>query len=553
MSTLVLPNGAPLQKAVATTNTPVGKGEIVGLSPWKGTRVHPWNLQDAVVKHSQWDEYFAMYEAHPYVRSAIDKIAKSATNVGFDIVPRDSRSDPNQQEVDQIKGFFTQQEDFGHEIMKAYQHMLIGGDAFIYIVPDRLRRPVRLRTLHPKTVHIQINKQGQVLGYVQKNLDEIGNDNDPVFFEPQEIIHIKINNPNDDIYGLSPLESLKWSVGTDFYAQRYNASFFANSGVTGTIIGVRNADPNEIQRNRKWLEENYMGPEAAHKPIILEGESISISKSVATHQEMGFLAGRTFIIQEILAVLDVPPAKLGIMESANRSNSKEQDKSFRTEALAPLQNIMENAINGQFVYPILGIKETKIVHAEGDTRDQIEQMEYFTEGERYGIFSPNEIRAKLGMAPVEGGDNNFVMTPTGAVPLDRMNLYFALPQPNTDKVPAVEEDPPEGEPQQTRSNQTKVTSAISRDMKKSTVAGATENLRAALAVLKDASSKAHLAVAYSYLEDATIIGEDVERAAVTLHKALTSDDPYLTEGYIGRVMNSLQNYYHLEDNDAREL
>lgn len=532
---LVRTNGAPLLKAVEEAikeDIPQGRGHIVGLSPWKGTRGYPWDMQNAVVKAAKWDEYNSMYETHAYVRGAIDKIAKSATYGGFDLVPRHTRTESNEAEVALIQAFFDKQPDFTNVLRTAYKQLLICGDAFIYIVPDRLRKPALLKTLHPKTMHVQINSQGRVLGYVQKNLDEIGDDGEPIFFEPHEIIHIKIDNPNDDIYGLSPLESLKWAVGTDLYAQRYNASFFANSGVTGTIIGVRNADPDEVERNRRWLAENYMGPDAAHKPIIIEGESISISKSVASHTDMGFLDGRTFIIQEILAVLDVPPAKLGRMESANRSNSKEQDQSFRTESVAPLQWIVEAAINGQFIRPILGAQETVFVHAEGNSRDQIEQMEYFTKAEAWGILNPNEVRKKIGYAPVDGGDTNFIMTPTGAVPLDRMDLYFQLPKQNTDTVPTTADDPPSGEPPPKRTPNTTQETVGKRYV---------DNVYTAADLLRKASTRGDITIVYSLINDVLPTQHDgINDAHYALQKALNTDDQALAQGYVQRAMLALQ-------------
>src|SRR6478609_807818 len=309
-STLILPHD--LRKK----NDPEGKGKIVGLSPWKDTYVNGRGVNGAATKKGKWNDYYDMYRQHAILRAAIEKIAKTATNVGFDFVPRDSRARQKPRELKILQNFFAQQPDFIGELRKIYKDMLIYGDAYLYIVPDRARRPYKLKRLHPKTIHIKVKSNGDVVNYFQKNVEEVSDT--VVTFEPHEILHFKLDDPDNDIYGLSPLESLKWAVAADLFAQRYNAAFFENSGVTGTIIGVRNANPDEVQRNRKWLEENYTGPRSAHKPIIIEGESISIDKSVATHTEMGFLAGRKFIILEILAVLDVPPAKVGIMESANR-------------------------------------------------------------------------------------------------------------------------------------------------------------------------------------------------------------------------------------------
>lgn len=532
MTDLILPNRHVAEMMKATE----GKGKIVGLTPWRD-RMQYGQLGKAATKRGRWADYYDMYKSHPIVRAAIDKIAETATNVGYDFVPRDSRAKNNESELTVLKAFFSKQDNFIYELRRIYTDLLIYGDAFLYIVPDRRRNPTKLKRLSPKTLHIEANKNGKIIAYYQKNLEDISDD--PVRFEPQEILHFMIADPDNDLYGLSPLESLRWAVTADIYAQRYNAAFFANSGVTGTIIGVRNANPDELQRNRKWLEEHYTGPENAHKPIVIEGESITIEKAVATHTEMGFLDGRRFITMEILAVLDVPPAKIGIMESANRSNSKEQDKSFRTESVSPLQNIVQNVINDQFVRKILGVEEMVFAHSEGDTRDAIEQMDYFTKGEAWGVFNPNEVRSKLGMAPVEGGDTNFIMTPTGAVPLDRMQLYFQIPKPNTDNIPATKQDPPQGEKLPTRTIQSS-TASRSNTAKSFELHPALAAQGALLKLAQEEPIDRDLRQAYSYLNDAEILGDArISYAKEAIRKAFETNDMILRKGYVERAQETM--------------
>lgn len=429
MSELILPAGYDLEKAANID----GKGKVHGLTPWQ--QVNARQAGGATLKKGRWDDYYDMYRQHSIVRAAIDKIAKTATTVGFDFTPRDSRAKIKPKELAIVQEFFSKQNDFIAELRKIYKDLLIYGDAYLYVVPDRRRRPIRLKRLAPQTIHIKASKNGTVEAYFQKDLLDV--QDNVVRFEPHELLHFKLDDPNNDIYGLSPLESLRWAVGADLYAQRYNASFFENSGVSGTIIGIRNANPAEVERNRKWLLENYTGPDAAHKPLIFEGESIEIKKSVATHQEMGFLEGRRFIILEILAVLDVPPAKVGIMETANRSNSKEQDKTFRTESIDALQYIVEAVINDQFIRKILGVENTIFVHSEGDTRDAIEQMDLYKTSIGWGVLNVNEVRSRLGMAPVEGGDINGIMTPTGFVPLNALEDSYRLLQAKLLGTPGV--------------------------------------------------------------------------------------------------------------------
>jgi len=515
-----------------------GKDLSVGISPWSRTVYE----DDIIPKVGRWEQYYQMYKRHAIVRAAIDKIAKTATNVGFDFVPRDSRSRIRKGELKVLKEFFDRQEDFIYELRRVYKDLLIYGDAFMYIIPNQARQPHSLKRLAPWTVAIQAAQNGRVIGYVQ--FDE----NDPtnqtyVSYEPHEIMHFRIDDPDNDLYGLSPLASLEGSVAQDLLAQNYNASFFQNSGITGTIISVKGVDKEEIQRNRQFLMENYTGPDAAHKPVFLEGDAVTVTKSVVSHTDMGFLEGRKFIILEILAVLDVPPAKVGIMESANRSNSKEQDKSFRSEAVSPLQYIVESVINGQFIKPILGVDNTIFVHSEGDTRDAVELMNYYTKGIAWGIFNANEVRAKMGMAPVEGGEINGIMAPTGFVPLDRLNLYFKIPKLNTDMVPEVPQDPVAGEATPKNTPTTEVASGQSREVAKA-LQTKYDAARDGMYILlqPDALEPKEIVKAYSYFKDAEGADPAFDLIGDLLKKAKSTDEEDLRIGYLERVKDTFNEW-----------
>jgi HK97 family phage portal protein len=541
MSEIYLPNGQLVTKARDSD----GKGRAVGLTPWKELAWNGRNAQGATAKKGNWKDYYGMYKRHPIVRAAIDKIAKTATNVGYDFVPRDSRAEPKPREIKVLQAFFDQQEDFIYELRRVYKDLLIYGDAYLYVIPDRKRRPVRLKRLSPKTIQIKAATNGKVEAYYQKDPDDITSN--AVHFAPHEILHFRIDDPDNDLYGLSPLESLKDAVATDIYATMYNGAFFKNSAVTGTIIAVRNANPDEVERNRRWLEENYQGPGAAHKPLVIEGESVDVKKSVASHMEMGFLEGRKFIIQEILAVLDVPPSKLGFLENANRSNSREQDKTFRTESVTPLQYIVESTLNDGFIRKILGVEHTIFKHSEADARDQLESMEIFTRAEAWGIMTPNEVRSRLGMAPVDGGDTPFIMTPTGAVPLDRMQLYFQIPKTNIDKVPPHPDDPPEGEDQEggvgplagRRTNETQPEPETTEKFVTPPLAAQGLLMKLSAALTNDNA----LRQAYSYAVDASESGDTrILHVVDVLQKACRTDDTILRQGYIERAHETMSEF-----------
>jgi HK97 family phage portal protein len=528
MTDLILPSKTKIQIDQAR-----GKDKAVGISPWKT------DDDNIIRKGGAWEQFYNMYYHHSIVRSAIDKIAKTATNVGYDFVPADSRARIRKNELMILKEFFGKQVDFIYELRRVYKDLLIYGDAFVYVVPNRARQPHMLKRLAPNTIAIRADTNGKVLGYVQFDPSDMTNSKYTTF-EAHEILHFRIDDPDNDLYGLSPLASLEWAVAADIYAQKFNAAFFQNSGITGTIVSVKGVDPEEIARNRKFLMENYTGPAAAHKPIFLEGDSVTVNKSVVSHTDMGFLEGRKFIILEILAVLDVPPAKIGIMESANRSNSKEQDKTFRSESISPLQFIVESVINGQFVKPILGVYNTKFVHSEGDTRDAVELMNFYTRGIGWGIYNPNEVRQKMGMAPVEGGEINGMMTPTGFIPLDRMNLYFRQPKQNTDEVPPDPRDPAEGEPLPKDTTAGRVATGQSREIVKSHDPEKYEMLREGMMILlrydeQEGLPAREVKKAYSYLHQGSGVDPAFDKIIKLVKIIKDEQDQDLQAGYFERI------------------
>jgi HK97 family phage portal protein len=423
MESILGPNGMPIKKDVSVLSQPsftlMGSPEVGGAVP------HP--------RRYDWKTYYEMYEKQPDVHAAINKLVKVATNTGFDFVARSMRTDVSDEEGNKARDFFEGLYGFKQELQTVYQHLLIFGDAFLFIVPNRKREPQRLKALAPWTVNIKVKKNGVVESYYQKDPDD-PDGKKVVKYKAHEIIHIKMPNPKDQTFGLSLLESLKSAVLTDIMVERFNRKFFQNGASTGTVFIFNGASNDQLERMRKWIHEKYVGTENSHLPFVIDGD-VRIERSIAENQDLGFLEGRAAIRAQILAVLDVPPAKLGYMESANRSNSKEQDKSFRTESVMPLQFLVESAISDQLIRDVLGLKNVLFNHSDADVRDRQEQMDLWKDGVQTGIMNINEVRKMMGLTEIDGGDINFVMTATGAVPVVDMELYFRLPSINTDKIP----------------------------------------------------------------------------------------------------------------------
>ena len=67
--------------------------------------------------------------------------------------------------------------------------------------------------------------------------------------------------------------------------------------------------------------------------------------------------------------------------------------------------------------PPLGDPAQPDQHREGDQRRKAQQAEIQDRHQKSGRMNINEIRADMGLGPIDGGDVYFVMTPAGAIPV----------------------------------------------------------------------------------------------------------------------------------------
>jgi HK97 family phage portal protein len=374
------------------------------------------NDQKRETPAKSWATYTRMYKQHPIVRSVIDKIARTAVASGFQFIPRDRAKALNESAANKVQEIM-QRSNSVALLRETYRDLLIYGDAYWYLTPARNGVPFQMIRVSPSQVNIVItNLTREVTSYIVRD----AKNGTETQYEPNEFVHFRFADPDNDLYGLSPLESLISTVAQDLFAQTYNEAFFANSAQTGIVFNMRNASREEVERNREFLKKEYTSAANAHKPLLLEGD-VDVSKSVSSPAEMQFIEGRKQLTMEILAVFDLPYTKLGgTSESANRSQSAENDKTFRSETIKPLQSVIEEVINEQLLYVIFNIKDTLFQHAEVDYRDESAQMDMYIKGLSHGIYTINYVRNKLGLPPIEGGDVASLSTPLGLMPVQEV-------------------------------------------------------------------------------------------------------------------------------------
>lgn len=346
-----------------------------------------------------------VYKKESWVRAAVDVIVRTATSNGWRLVPvpginkdkkavlqKDIAKDENVRKLIELLEQPNDYDTFTDITSEIITDLHIYGDAYLEVVRDKATNlPVAIFNVYCPSMRVRVDEHGVILGYVQK----MDWDKD-VEFELDQIIHFRLINPGSEVYGLSPLESLIIAVETDLYAQSYNKDFFKNDATPRLHVDLGDCTLPQLKRMREYWRTVYKGKGNAHKTIVTEGNA-KITPIGTPPKDMEFLNQRKFNRDEILAVLGVPPIMVGIVESSNRANSKEQSNAFKTEKIIPLQKMIAAKLNKSLVAEFTD--EYVLKFAELDLRDALDAAKIDRIDLEAGVRTVDEVRRDRGLPP----------------------------------------------------------------------------------------------------------------------------------------------------------
>ena len=278
-----------------------------------------------------------------------------------------------------------------------YGHLLISGNVYLtkIEVGDELKE---IHILDPAKVRPLLDEKGWPKAYeyktgsmtTQYNLDEI--------------LHLALFNPSDDINGLSPLASANMALDIHNSASSWNKALLDNSArPSGALVYASAAGENltddQFNRLKSELEEGYTGATRAGRPMVLEG-GLDWKAMGYSPRDMDFLQAKNGAAREIALAFGVPPMLLGIPGDNTYSNYQEANRAFWRQTVLPLANKtacdIGNWLAFEFDEKISVVPNLEAVDALSSDRDglwaRLGQADFLTE---------NEKREALGYLPIE--------------------------------------------------------------------------------------------------------------------------------------------------------
>ena len=231
------------------------------------------------------------------------------------------------------------------------------------------------------------------------------------------VCHVRLPNPFQQWYGLSPIEAAQMSILTLRYDRQTLKNFYKNGAIPSSVLESDQPYPggDEMKKYRKEWNHIHSGGGNMQRTAFLWG-GMKFKNVMYPIKDLVMDVMRKMNREEIAACFGVPPIMLGIVEDANRANSDDQMRSYYKAVIIPRQKLIASALTNQIIKPHFGDKyRVRFDNSQQDFLNEDENVKADTTVKIYrgGLVTLNEAREKLGFEPVDGDEGDqFYSTPS---------------------------------------------------------------------------------------------------------------------------------------------
>ena len=287
-----------------------------------------------------------------------------------------------------------------------YGQLLLSGDAYVEAVAGESGLPLELHVLRSDRVRVVPGADGWPVAYdyavgaKKHRFDATGT------LSP--ICHIRSFHPQDDHYGLPPLQAAATAVDVHNSASRWSKALLDNAARPSGALVWRGADGQGVMADEQFrrlsdeIEANYQGARNAGRPMVLEG-GLEWKPMGFSPSDMEFQKTKEAAAREIAVAFGVPPMLLGIVGEATYANYQEANRAFYRLTVLPLvarvTAVLSNWLSG-YAGEVIELKpdldQVPALSAERDAQwKRVAEADFLT---------PQEKRRMLGLPiEVQGG------------------------------------------------------------------------------------------------------------------------------------------------------
>ncbi len=284
-----------------------------------------------------------------------------------------------------------------------YGQLLLTGNAYVEAVSAAEGVPAELHVLRSDRMALVPGADGWPVAYdytvgTKKHRFHVTDGLSP-------ICHIKSFHPQDDHYGLSPMQSVAQALDVSNSAAAWSKALLDNAArPSGAIVykggdgeGTLSAD--QYDRLLAEMEAYHVGVRNAGRPMLLEG-GLEWKPMGLSPSDMEFKDTKASAAREIATAFGVPPMLLGLTGDMTYANYQEASRAFYRLTVLPLVSKVTAAVGhwlagfaGEEVVLKPDLDQVPALAQERDAQwARVAEADFLTDAEK---------RKLLGLPPLE--------------------------------------------------------------------------------------------------------------------------------------------------------
>ncbi|MCC0070329.1 MAG: phage portal protein [Rhodobacteraceae bacterium] len=285
-----------------------------------------------------------------------------------------------------------------------YGQLLLSGNGYVEAVGGA-GLPTELHVLRSDRMSLVPGADGWPVAYDytvggRKHRFDMAGPVDPV-------LHIRSFHPQDDHYGLSPMQAAAVAIDVHNAASAWSKALLDNAARPSGAIVYKGADGqgqlsgDQYDRLVNEMEMHHQGARNAGRPMLLEG-GLDWKPMGFSPSDMEFQKTKEAAAREIATAFGVPPMLMGIPGEATYANYQEANRAFYRVTVLPLATRVTAAVSywlsthlGEQVELRPDLDQVPALAAERDQQwKRVGEASFLTDAEKRSI---------LGLPPLAAG------------------------------------------------------------------------------------------------------------------------------------------------------
>lgn len=287
-----------------------------------------------------------------------------------------------------------------------FGQLTLTGNGYLEAVGGEAGVPLELHVLRSDRMNLVPGADGWPVAYdyvvgAKKHRFHLGQGVSP-------ICHIKNFHPQDDHYGLSPLQAAATAIDVHNAASSWSKALLDNAArPSGAIVykgldGQAQMSADQYDRLLSEMEAHHVGARNAGRPMLLEG-GLDWKPMGFSPSDMEFQKTKEAAAREIAQAFGVPPMLIGIPGDATYANYQEANRAFYRLTVVPMVQRVAASV-GHWLSEFTGESVTLKPDLDQVPALAVERDQQWKRVSEALFLSDAEKRALLGLPKVSDDD-----------------------------------------------------------------------------------------------------------------------------------------------------